>query len=223
MDAEGRVLAVALDAEPRDDWLPFVRFSTESETIRFSAARSSSHRVPHVAFSAPLKSREPSPDVYTVRLGKPHGVACLDAERLVVAAVVLRGCQHAVQARRVPVYPAMSDAASLRWTCRPTSAPMPGGSAAKGSVRRSCDFRSDSRADAAATRHGRARQPPTSARFSPTDNSPLMCRPGSTSTAAAWLMSFCASAPKCFASASSTSRARCPWRRTDAPSNRTRA
>jgi len=36
MDAEGRVLAVALDAEPRDDWLPFVRFSTESETIRFS-------------------------------------------------------------------------------------------------------------------------------------------------------------------------------------------
>jgi uncharacterized protein YecT (DUF1311 family) len=36
MDAEGRVLAVALDAEPRDDWSPFVRFSTEGETIRFS-------------------------------------------------------------------------------------------------------------------------------------------------------------------------------------------
>jgi hypothetical protein len=36
MDAEGRVLAVALDAEPRDDWLPFVRFSTEGEVIRFS-------------------------------------------------------------------------------------------------------------------------------------------------------------------------------------------
>jgi len=36
MDAEGHVLAVALDAEPRDDWSPFVRFSTEGETIRFS-------------------------------------------------------------------------------------------------------------------------------------------------------------------------------------------
>ena len=36
MDAEGRVLAVALDAEPRDDWSPYVRFSTEGETIRFS-------------------------------------------------------------------------------------------------------------------------------------------------------------------------------------------
>jgi uncharacterized protein YecT (DUF1311 family) len=36
MDGEGRVLAVALDAEPRDDWSPFVRFSTEGETIRFS-------------------------------------------------------------------------------------------------------------------------------------------------------------------------------------------
>jgi len=36
MDAEGRVLAVALDAEPRDDWSPFVRFSTAGEMIRFS-------------------------------------------------------------------------------------------------------------------------------------------------------------------------------------------
>jgi len=36
MDAEGRVLTVALDAEPRDDWSPFVRFSTEGETIRLS-------------------------------------------------------------------------------------------------------------------------------------------------------------------------------------------
>lgn len=36
MDAEGRVLAVALDAEPRDGWSPFVRFRTEGETIRFS-------------------------------------------------------------------------------------------------------------------------------------------------------------------------------------------
>ena len=36
MDAEGHVLAVALDAEPRDDWSPFVRFSTEGETIRLS-------------------------------------------------------------------------------------------------------------------------------------------------------------------------------------------
>jgi uncharacterized protein YecT (DUF1311 family) len=34
MDAEGRVLAVALDAEPRDDWSPYVRFSTAGETIR---------------------------------------------------------------------------------------------------------------------------------------------------------------------------------------------
>jgi len=36
MDTEGRVLAVALDAEPRDDWSPFVRFSTEDEMIRFA-------------------------------------------------------------------------------------------------------------------------------------------------------------------------------------------
>ena len=36
MDAEGRVLAVALDTEPRDDWSPFVRFGTEGEMIRFS-------------------------------------------------------------------------------------------------------------------------------------------------------------------------------------------
>jgi len=36
MDAKGRVLTVALDAEPRDDWSPFVRFSTEGEMIRFS-------------------------------------------------------------------------------------------------------------------------------------------------------------------------------------------
>lgn len=37
MDTEGRVLAVALGREPRDDWAPFVRFSAEGETVRFSA------------------------------------------------------------------------------------------------------------------------------------------------------------------------------------------
>jgi len=36
MDTEGRVLAVALGKEPRDDWAPFVRFSAEGETVRFS-------------------------------------------------------------------------------------------------------------------------------------------------------------------------------------------
>lgn len=36
MDAEGRVLVVALDAGPRDDWSSFVRFTTEGEVIRFS-------------------------------------------------------------------------------------------------------------------------------------------------------------------------------------------
>ena len=37
MDTEGRVLAVALGREPRDDWAPFVRFRAEGETVRFSA------------------------------------------------------------------------------------------------------------------------------------------------------------------------------------------
>ena len=35
-DTKGRVLAVALGREPRDDWAPFVRFSAEGETVRFS-------------------------------------------------------------------------------------------------------------------------------------------------------------------------------------------
>ena len=36
MDTEGRALAVALGGELRDDWAPFVRFSAEGETVRFS-------------------------------------------------------------------------------------------------------------------------------------------------------------------------------------------
>jgi hypothetical protein len=36
MDTAGRVLAVALDGVARDDWAPFVGFSAEGETVRFS-------------------------------------------------------------------------------------------------------------------------------------------------------------------------------------------
>jgi len=54
-------------AEPRDDWSPFVRFSTEARRSPL-AARSSSHRVPHAATVSRWKSG-PSPDAYAIRLG----------------------------------------------------------------------------------------------------------------------------------------------------------
>ena len=34
MDSAGRVLAVALDVQPREDWASFVRFGADGETIR---------------------------------------------------------------------------------------------------------------------------------------------------------------------------------------------